>query len=342
MSTNDQNLDSLPAWRKRFKLEKAIRQYFWSLDYEEVRTPLLVQSPGMEPHLRPIQVLSSRTQLTPAIFLPTSPEFGMKKLLAMGMPRIFQICSSFRDEPNSPEHRPEFTMLEFYEAQISLEDFQSRVEGLFVFLAHELLGRNQGKFRGKTIDWSPPWPRFRIVDLFLEHLKIDLRTHQTSALLATRAREFGIGADDHESWDDLYFKLWLNLIEPKLPANRPCLVTHYPTSQSSLCNRVKDEKGFEWANRFEVYVGQCELGNAFDELRDPAVQRRNFEHDQRIRREAYGKTWPESPIDEELLEAIAKMKPTCGIALGVERIAMTILGVDSIEVLTPVEPYWPV
>lgn len=348
MSTNVKKLDTLPAWHRRFKLEQAIRQYFWSLDYDEVRTPLLVQSPGMEPHLRPIQVLSSRTQLTassgseaPAVFLPTSPEFGMKKLLALGMPRIFQICPAFRDEPNSPDHRPEFTMLEFYETQISLQDFQTRVEGLFVHLAHESLGGTQGRFRGQPIDWSPPWPRFRVVDLFLEHLNLDLRTHQTSGALAARARGLGLGADDHESWDDLYFKLWLNFIEPKLPPTRPCFVTHYPTSQSSLCNRVKDEKGFEWANRFEVYVGQCELGNAFDELRDPAVQRSNFEHDQKVRRDAYGKTWPESPIDEELLEAISRMKPTCGIALGVERIAMVILGANSIKDFTPVEPYWP-
>ncbi|MBS1958740.1 MAG: hypothetical protein JST80_04635 [Bdellovibrionales bacterium] len=327
-----------PVWQRRFQVEKLIRQYFWNLHFEEVRTPLLVESPGMEPHLRPMLINSSQTKRK--IFLSTSPEFGMKKLLAKGMPRIFQICSSFRDEPKSPDHRPEFTMLEFYETQTTLDEFQSRVEGMFIYLAEQMLGNPTGKFRGQTVDWRAPWPRFRVVDLFLEHLKLDLRTHQSSALLAARARELGLQAVDAESWDDLYFKLWLNFIEPKLPAHRPCFVTHYPTSQSSLCNRVKDEKGFEWANRFEVYVGNFELGNAFDELRDPARQRANFEHDQEIRRETYSQNWPESPIDEDLLKAIELMPPTCGIALGVDRIAMAILGVDAISELTPVEPYW--
>src|ERR1035437_2563150 len=118
------------GWRKRLVIERWIREFFWSLDYEETRTPLLVMSPGMEPHIRPIEV-------APGVFLPTSPEFAMKKLLSRGLPRIFQICSSFRDEPRSPEHSPEFTMLEFYETNITLEKFQTRVENLFSFLRSE-------------------------------------------------------------------------------------------------------------------------------------------------------------------------------------------------------------
>jgi lysyl-tRNA synthetase class 2 len=256
MSTKTNFSDSLPPWRKRFTLERLIRQYFWELGYDEVRTPLLVRSPGMEPHLRPIAVVKTGDPSS-RVFLPTSPEFGMKKLLARGMNRIFQMSASFRDEPDSPDHRPEFTMLEFYETDLRLEEFQSRVEGLFVRLARELLGGTQGRFRGHDVDWSTPWPRYRVADLFERHAGTDLRTHQTAPLLAARARALGISADDHEPWDDLYFKIWLNRIEPELPADRPCFVTHYPVSQSSLCNRVRDEHGFEWANRFEVYLGQC-------------------------------------------------------------------------------------
>jgi lysyl-tRNA synthetase class 2 len=335
MPLHSHTTHSAPLWKRRFELERWIREYFWGLNYLEIKTPLLVQSPGMEPHLRPVQILHPSP-----VFLPTSPEFGMKKILAQGEPRIFQICSSFRDEPLSPEHRPEFTMLEFYEAQISLDDFQGRVEGLLISLSMRAHGKSQSQFRGHTIDWSPPWPRLRVVDLFQEHVGIDLRTHTTPESLAKVVKKFGLTGDAHETWDDLYFRLWLNLIEPKLPAHRPIFVTHYPVSQSSLCNRVKDEKGFEWANRFEVYAGGCELGNAFDELRDPVKQRQNFEHDQLVRREAYGKTWPESPIDEDLLRAISQMQPTCGIAMGVDRLAMVILGATQIGELIAVEPYW--
>jgi len=318
-----------PNWRKRFLLERWVREFFWSLDYEETRTPLLVQSPGMEPHIRPIEVASG-------IFLPTSPEFAMKKLLARGLPRIFQICSSFRDEPRSPEHSPEFTMLEFYETNISLEDFQKRVEALFSFLAQNL----KEKFNQATgVSLSTPWPRFTVNELFIKYADIDLR-NSTSELLASVCKKNQIIADASEPWDDLYFKIWLNLIEPKLPVDRPCFVTHYPVSQSSLCNRVKDAQGFEWANRFEIYVGKLELGNAFDELRDARVQRANFERDQRIRREVYGNAYPTSPMDEELLSAIEKMPPTCGIAIGLDRLAMFLLGAKNIDEVIALPTYW--
>lgn len=325
-------------WRKRFVVERLIREYFWQLGYEETRTPLLVRSPGMEPHIRPIEVKNPHSSRP--VFLPTSPEFAMKKLLARGMTRIFQICSSFRDEPTSPEHHPEFSMLEFYEAHCSLELLQERVENLFLFVAQKLHSRSSLSFRNTEIDLSTPWPRRRVVDLFLEHVKIDLRTHQTSEDLARVCKQYAIMADASESWDDLYFKLWLNLVEPKFSQDRPLFVTHYPVSQSSLCNRVKDETGFEWANRFEVYVGQLELGNAFDELRDSAVQKKNFLKDQKIRRETYGEQYPESPIDEDFLTAIERMPPTSGIALGLDRICMLMLDAKSISEVLPLKSDW--
>lgn len=325
-------------WRHRFAVERSVREYFWSLDYEETRTPMLVRSPGMEPHIFPLLV--SNPHSSHLVFLPTSPEFAMKKLLARGMPRIFQICSSFRDEPTSPEHHPEFSMLEFYETHCSIEQLQNRVEKLFSFVAEKIHQKTQIEFRGAKIDLSKPWPRLRVVDLFEEHVQIDLRTHQTSASLALICGLNGLSADANESWDDLYFKLWLNLIEPKLPKNQPIFVTHYPVSQSSLCNRVLDETGFEWANRFEVYVGQLELGNAFDELRDPALQRKNFEKDQKIRRDAYGDQYPTSPIDEDFLAAIEHMPPTSGIALGLDRICMLMLNAKNIDEIIPLKSEW--
>ena len=324
-------------WKKRFALERSIREQLWDWGYEETRTPLLVRSPGMEPHLRPIQVLNPHG---PQTFLPTSPEFAMKKLLALGLPKIFQICSSFRDEPNSPEHHPEFTMLEFYETECTLETFQTRVENLLRSIAMKLHGGLAFEFQNQKIDLAPSWPRFRVVDLFLEHAGCDLRIENTSAKLVHSCTRLGISASSEETWDDLYFKLWLNAVEPKLPTHTPCFVTHYPLSQSSLCNRVKDETGFEWANRFEVYLGRLELGNAFDELRDSTVQRANFLHDQKIRQDAYGDAYPTSPIDEDLLRAIEQMPPTCGIALGVDRLCMIFLNAKSIDEVLPLRSHW--
>ena len=326
-------------WKQLFSqrslLERHLRQYFWSIDYEEVRTPLLVQSPGMEPHLRPIQVLHQKP-----VFLPTSPEFAMKKLLARGLPKIFQLCSAFRDEPCSPEHHPEFTMLEFYETQCSLEQLQERVQNLFVYLAQALYQKTQIEFRGEIIETAGNWRRRRVVDLFQSHLHIDLRLHHTVPSLAKVCEVNGLSTDESDTWDDLYFKLWLNFIEPKLPAHELTMVTHYPLSQSSLCNRIKDETGFEWANRFEVYVGNLELGNAFDELRDPTEQRKNFLKDQQTRNKIYGNSMPESPLDEEFLQAIEQMPPTSGIAMGMDRICMLFLNASSIDDVIPLKSYW--
>lgn len=325
-------------WKERFKIERAIREYFWRLDYTETRTPLLVTSPGMEPHLRPVQI--SRESGKPLVFLPTSPEFAMKKLLAEGMQRIFQICSSFRDEPESPEHHPEFTMLEFYEADLPLGGLQERVEALVSHLCLHLHGTDRFTYAGKVFSTRGPWRRIRVVDAFLEHVGIDLRTHLTSESLHQVCRRSGILSDPTESWDDLYFKLWLNCVEPRLPTDELFFVTHYPLSQSSLCNPVADETGFLWANRFEAYAGRMELGNAFDELRDPQKQRMNFEKDQRIRRETYGDTMPESPMDEEFLEAVGKMPPVSGIAMGVDRLCMLLLDASHIDEVIPLKSRW--
>ncbi len=331
-------IEEQESWRKRFEVERSIREFFWSLDYTETRTPLLVTSPGMEPHLKPVQI--KREADKPTVFLPTSPEFAMKKLLAKGMKRIFQICSSFRDEPESPEHHPEFTMLEFYEAGLPLDGLQQRVEALVRHLCQQIHGSEQFSHAGRVYSTDRPWRRIRVVDAFLEHAQIDLRTHLTSESLHRVCRKFGILADPTESWDDLYFKLWLNCVEPRLPADELFFVTHYPLSQSSLCNPIADETGFLWANRFEAYAGRMELGNAFDELRDPAKQRANFEKDQKVRKEAYGDSVPESPMDEELLEAVGKMPPVSGIAMGVDRLCMLLLDAKHIDEIIPLKSRW--
>ncbi len=329
---------TLPKLRRRILIEKSVREFFHSLGYDEVRTPLLVKSPGMEPHIRPIQL--KRPPSAPPSFLPTSPEFGMKKLLARGLPKIFQICPAFRDEPRSPEHHPEFTLLEFYESGLSLEGLQGRVEDLFRTLCLRLHGSTSFTRNGRNIEMAAPWPRLRVPDLFESVLGFDLRTHVTPESLHEQCSRFGIPSDPKEPWDDLYFKLWLNRIEPGLPQDGAYFVTHYPLSQSSLCNPVRDEKGFAWGNRFEVYVGRTELGNAFDELRDPEQQRKNFLKDQSIRREAYGDLYPESPIDEELLSAIAEMQPVSGIAIGLDRLAMVLLDEHRIEEVLFLKSHW--
>ncbi len=317
------------ALKIRREVLRNTRSFFEELGYVEVQTPLLVRSPGMEPHIKPFQVTSyskaDNPDLMPPslpIFLPTSPEFSMKKLLVGGLQKIFQLSSCFRDEPCSPHHLPEFTMLEWYEAQLDLPGLQSLTEKYIHTLCRSIHNSSHLNYQGREIDLSPPWPRYRVSDLFWSHLQFDLSSNlsQSNELVAL-CQKYGIPAKTTEEWDDLYFKIWLNLIEPRLPKSTPCFVEGYPPSQAALATTSKDNKGVDWANRFEFYIGGIEIGNAFHELTDATVQKHRFEADMELRKRCYGESFPPTPIDEEFLSALEEGLPACsGIALGIDRV----------------------
>ena len=308
------------AMALRGRLENAIRNHFTQNGYLETRTPLLVRSPGMETHIRPFKLESGA-------YLPTSPEFAMKKLLVGGLEKIFQLSQSFRFEPNSNTHHPEFTMLEFYRAFADDEGLRQDTENLFAALARELFGQASGEesltYQNQKISLKRPWPRLKVRDLFIEHAQVDLVQQTTAQALREECVRLGLQSDPADTWDDLYFRIWLNLIEPKLPADQAVFVCRYPASQAALSVIDQDQDGSSWAKRFEVYAGGIELGNAFEELTDPEIQRDRFEKDMALRRTIYGDAFPPSPIDEDFLDALTEgMPPAAGIALGVDRMAM--------------------
>ncbi len=302
----------LRAMRILADTEQGIRAFFRERGFREVRTPSLVDNPGMEPHLRPFRAGGR--------YLHTSPEFAMKRLLVGGLARIFQICTVYRDEPPSRTHRPEFTMLEWYRAWADDGDIQRDTEELVAFLA-ELV---HGWKRIGDIDVEPPWPRLRVRDLFVEHAGVDLVRDDLRAACAR------LGLPDHpaDTWDDLYFRIWLAVVEPRLPADRAAFVTRYPASQAALALVDADPDGSLWARRFEVYAGGLELGNAFAELGDPDEQRRRFVADNELRARL-GEA--PLPLPETFLAALADgMPPAGGIAIGVDRLAMLLAGEDDI------------
>lgn len=320
----------LHAVRVRNQVEGGIRSFFAGQGFLETRTPLLVASPGMEPHIRPFELKSRREG--ERSFLPTSPEFAMKKLLSAGLEKIFQISPVFRNEPYSSTHHPEFTMLEWYRAFADLETIMADTERLVETLAIAVFGKPEIRFDGKSIDVRAPWPRLRIRDLFRTHLGIDVGTADAGAL-AERCLSVGVQASAQEPWDDLYFKLWLNAIEPKLPEDRAVIVHGYPASQAALSVVETDPRdGTRWAKRFEAYAAGFELGNAFEELTDPVEQRARFVEDMKLRKAIYGESFPESPIDEEFLLALEEgLPPSGGIAVGVDRLVMLFSGEREIE-----------
>jgi lysyl-tRNA synthetase class 2 len=216
-------------------------------------------------------------------------------------------------------------MLEWYRAYATDLDIQKDTEELIEFLAIKVFGEPQIPFQGKRINVKTPWPRLRIRDLFQEKVQVDLVQCSTRESLARECARLGVlpKNSDELTWDDLYFSIWLNLIEPNLPEDQAVLVTRYPASQSALAVVDTDEDGSRWARRFEVYIAGMELGNAFCELTDPIEQRKRFVEDMDLREKQYGSSFPKNPIDEEFLEALTEgMPPSGGMAMGVDRIAM--------------------
>ena len=315
-----QNPRRLHGTRVRNQVIREIQSYFGMLDFIETPTPTLVPNPGMEPHIRPFQ-------LTTGAFLPTSPEFAMKRLLVGGLERIFQISRCFRNEPNSPHHHPEFLMVEWYRAQARIEAIQEDVEGLIRHLARQILNSDRLVFQGQEVRLDLPFLRVTPRSLFREYFGIDI-AHATAKELADLAKSHGYWSKESPasptlSWDDLYFLLWLNGIEPRLPQDRPVFVTDYPASQSALAEVLTHADGTRWAARFEIYIAGLELGNAFQELTDPIEQRARFAKDLALRRSVYGEDFGVRGPDEEFLEALEQgMPPASGIAMGVDRLVL--------------------
>ncbi len=313
------------ATKIRRLVEKAIHEFFEMREFIHVRTPTIVVSPGMETHIRPYQLSTGE-------YLATSPEFSMKKLLVGGLEKIFQICPAYRVEPKSPQHHPEFTLLEWYRAHASYEDIMKDFEELMEFLAIKITGSSQIRYCGNSIELKAPWTRLKVYDLFLEFAQIDIKKASTLDSMAEEAKKLGLSVDTSDTWDDLYFKIWLNFIENKLPHDRGVIVYHYPPSQAALSVLEQNSDGSFWAKRFEPYAGGLELGNAFEELCDPIEQRKRFEEDMNLREQIYGKSFPKNPIDEEFLSALEEgMPPSGGIAVGVDRLVMLMANQPNID-----------
>ena len=294
----------------------AIRTFFAQRDYVELDPPIAVMSPGMEVHLDAFELSATGSRR----YLHTSPEYALKRLMGLGFERLFALTRCFRDEPPSPTHAPEFTMLEWYRAGAALADLMDEVEALIAAVAQATHGSTTLTYQGTRLCLTPPFERLSVREAFLRHAGVDPWRLSTACALRRAGRAAGVSVPTQsDDWDDVFFQIFLNAVEPNLGRSRPTLLFGYPASQSALA-RI-DPADPATALRFELYAGGLELANAFDELRDPVEQRRRFEADQlaraRLGRAVY-------PIDEALLAALPKMPPTCGIALGFDRLVMLV------------------
>ncbi len=338
-------MSDAPWWRperfarKRAFLETrgrvlaAIRRFFAERGFVEVETPALQVSPGMEPHLQAFATeLSEPGAGKRRRYLHTSPEFAMKKLLVAGVPRLFQLARCFRDGERSRTHHPEFTMLEWYRAGASYRELMADCEALLrAVLA--AAGRERFAWQGNEADPRGSWTYLSVAEAFQRCCGIDLLAtapdpaSPSLALLAAAAAPLGIAPHPGDEWEDLFFRLFLERIEPTLGVGAPAILYDYPVSMAALARAKPGDPRL--AERFELYVCGLELANAFGELTDAAAQRRRFLADQEKKRRRYGETYP---IDEDFLAALAAGMPeSAGIALGLDRLVMLASGAETID-----------
>lgn len=296
------------------KFLNGVRAYFLNAGFLETTTPTLVPSPGTEPFLDPFKTEWEMGSEKQTFYLPTSPEFHLKQLLVRGFTKIFEIKPCFRNGEIGAHHQPEFLMLEWYRGYANLNAIAVDVAGLLESL---------GKTFGTEI---PALKKCTMTQLFaVAYPGFELTPQTTREDLAAVAEKHGIVFTSSDSFDDLFFRLFLEKIESNLGVDGPLLVSHYPPSQAALSRIGKH--GF--AERFEIYWKGLELANAFHELNRPEENEARFKEDA-LKKHELGK--PSVPRDENLVRALTYgMPPSGGIALGVDRLFMAMFGIEKIS-----------
>lgn len=320
------------AVRARQTLYRVIREVFAEAGFDEVETPLLVPAPGMELHIDCFDTqfrpeMGARAEARP-LWLHASPEYAMKRLLADGWERIFQITKVFRNGEVAQNHNPEFTMLEHYRVVAEGEGYEpilGDLEAIGARAAQAISGSPRVRWRGAEVDLRPPWRRLSVAEAFRTYAGIELPLDGDAALLKERMVAAGFDPGSAESFDDLYFTVFLSF-EARLGMDEPTFLVDWPASMASLA-RLKAEDP-RVAERFELYIAGVELANGFFELNDAEEQRRRLEEEREERRRL-GR--PAYPLDERFLEAVGRMPPAAGVATGLDRLVMILGGWERIE-----------
>ncbi|HYX92699.1 MAG TPA: EF-P lysine aminoacylase EpmA [Myxococcaceae bacterium] len=315
------NAVQLAASRSRHAMYAALRRFFEAEGYEEVETPLLVPAPGMEPHISAFAVpFFPETGVGRArdLYLHTSPEYAMKRLLAEGAGPIFQICKVFRNGEVSRTHNPEFTLLEFYRPHADYHRIMADLERALAEV-ERAAGRSE-------IFRRLPFERLTVREALRRSTGIDLLNCPDAVSLARAAEEAGVRVGPGEPFEDVFFRVFLERVEPTLGLQRPTYVMDYPAPLASLARLRPEDPPV--AERFELYAGGLELANGFSELNDSVEQRRRLQEEQGLRR-ATGR--PAYPIDERFVEAVGRMPPSAGVAVGLDRVLMLLFGAHRID-----------
>jgi lysyl-tRNA synthetase class 2 len=324
--------DRRPSLLARSRIKSAVRRYFETEDFTEVECAVLQLSPGNEAHLHAF----ATEHMAPSgarehLYLHTSPEFACKKLLAAGERRIFEFARVFRNREQGVLHAPEFTMLEWYR---SAEPYSRVMEDCIGVLriAAETVPTNTLTYRGRNCDPFDEAERITVAEAFRRFAGIDLDStlgddgEGDRDRLAAAARAAEIEAAPDDNWSDIFSKVLVSRVEPRLGLGRPVILAEYPRCEATLARPTAHDPRL--AERFELYACGVELANGFGELTDPVEQRRRFESEMTEKERVYGERYP---LDEDLLAALSKMSEASGVALGFDRLVMLALAAPHID-----------
>ncbi len=327
-------MDVLQTVQRRCALQRALRAFFEQRGFVEAETPLLIPANAPEDHIDALSLEAQIGAEQHQLYLRSSPELALKRLLAAGGRRVFELARVARDGEHDHDHRVEFTLLEWYRADCGYETLMSDCDELLAHCCQVLgIGPVVPGVHGPC-DLARGCERLSVAEAFEQHAGIALlpMLPGDGAGLAAAAHRSGVALppslahDPAPDFEELFFAVFLTAVEPKLGLARPTLLYEWPASMAALARRHPERP--ELALRFELYAGGLELANAFDELTDPVEQRQRFERSAAARRAAGRAPYP-SP--EAFLSDLGQMPPSAGIALGFERLLMLLHGDREID-----------
>jgi lysyl-tRNA synthetase class 2 len=306
----------------RSRIISALRRFMDEQGFIEVETPVLQPIYGGA-MARPFTTYYHA--LDQEVFLRIADELYLKRLIVGGLDRVYEICKDFRNEGVSSQHNPEFTQLEVYQAYADYCDMMTLSEEAFFQVAQEVLGTVRISYQGHSIDLTPPWRRLPMRDAILQETNVDIEEARELDLLRQRVDEQKLEVDAQPTYGRLVDEIFSEYVEPKLI--EPTFVVDYPLEISPFAKKKPDKPHL--VERFELFIGGLELGNAFSELNDPLDQRERF----LAQREQWEAGDEEAhPMDEDYIRALEYgMPPTGGMGWGIDRMVMLFTDQSSIR-----------
>jgi lysyl-tRNA synthetase class 2 len=316
----------------RNRIQAALRDWFAAQGFVEIEPAALQVSPGNETHLHAFATdLLTTSGEGRRVYLHTSPEFAMKKLLAAGETRIFSFSRVFRNRERTALHAPEFTMLEWYRARRPYDVVMDDCTAILATAARAA-GAREFAYGNRSANPFLPPERVTMDQAFYKHAGIDLLAtigrngEPIRERLAEAARDAGVRIASDDTWSDMFSRVLAEHVEPVIGDGRATFLTEYPSSEAALARTNPVDPRV--AERFELFACGVELANGFGELTDPQEQRRRFEADMAEKQRIYGERYP---IDEDFLAALETMPEASGVALGFDRLVMLLTGADRID-----------